>query len=113
MKAFSAALESLGKDPFSIGNIPPTPGLVDEYFNDSTGVGDEGESDTRGPWNEGGKWRIVESPELEQGVEGHSGKTTGRNAKPQSQEIEKTRVRSRHNSTTLNQKRSNYAGQSS
>jgi Mn-containing catalase len=93
MKAFSAALESLGKDPFSIGNIPPTPGLVDEYFNDSTGVGDEGESDTRGPWNEGGKWRIVESPELEQGVEGHSGKTTGRNAKPQSQEIEKTRVK--------------------
>src|SRR6201997_41797 len=38
MKAFTAALESLGKDQFSIGNIPPTPGLVDEYFNDSTGV---------------------------------------------------------------------------
>src|SRR5262249_53227745 len=42
MKAFTAALESLGKDPFSIGTIPPTPGLVDEYFNDSTGEGDEG-----------------------------------------------------------------------
>src|ERR1700744_5583808 len=25
MKAFSAALESLGKDPFSIGKLPPTP----------------------------------------------------------------------------------------
>ncbi len=37
MKAFSAALESLGKDPFSIGKLPPTPGLVDEYYNDSTG----------------------------------------------------------------------------
>ena len=24
MKAFTAALESLGKDPFSIGKIPPT-----------------------------------------------------------------------------------------
>ena len=23
----------------------------------------------RGPWNTGGKWTIVESPELEQGVE--------------------------------------------
>src|SRR5579862_6510069 len=34
MKAFSAALESLEKPPFSIGNIPTTPGLVDEYFND-------------------------------------------------------------------------------
>jgi Mn-containing catalase len=69
MKAFTAALESLGKDPFSIGKIAPTPVLVDQYFNDSTGVGDEGESDARGPWNEGGDWVIVETPELEQGVE--------------------------------------------
>ena len=29
MKAFTAALESMGKDRFSIGEIPPTPGLVD------------------------------------------------------------------------------------
>ena len=36
MKAFTAALESLGKDRFSIGSIPPTPGLVDQYFDDST-----------------------------------------------------------------------------
>jgi Mn-containing catalase len=93
MKAFSAALESLGKDPFSIGNKPPTPGLVDEYFNDSTGVGDDGESDARGPWNEGGKWRIVESPELEHGVEGQSGKMTARNAKPAGEETGKTRVK--------------------
>src|SRR6266480_3241681 len=69
MKAFSAALESMGRPPFLIGKIPPTAGLVDEYFNDSTGVGDEGEKDARGPWNEGGKWRIVESPQLQQGVE--------------------------------------------
>src|SRR6202167_4278549 len=44
MKAFTAALESLGKAPFSIGKIPPTPVLVDQYFNDSTGEGDEGET---------------------------------------------------------------------
>src|SRR5438270_5678585 len=69
MKAFTLALESLGKSPFSIGNIPPTPGLVDEYFNDSTGVGDHGERDARGPWNEGGQWKIVEAPQLQQGVE--------------------------------------------
>ena len=69
MKAFTAALESLGKNPFSIGKIPPTPGLVDEYFNDSTGTGDQGETDSRGPWNEGGEWRIIEQPELEKGVE--------------------------------------------
>lgn len=69
MKAFTAALESLGKDPFSIGKIAPTPVLVNQYFNDSTGVGDEGEEDARGPWNEGGDWEIVEAPQLEQGVE--------------------------------------------
>ncbi len=69
MKAFALALDSLGKDRFSIGQIPPTPGLVDEYFNDSTGSGDFGDTDTRGPWNEGGSWKIVELPELQQGVE--------------------------------------------
>src|SRR5580700_501191 len=55
LKAFTAALESMEKPAFSIGFLKPTPGLVDEYFNDSTGVGDEGETDARGPWNEGGK----------------------------------------------------------
>jgi hypothetical protein len=57
-KAFTAALESMGKDPFSIGKIPPTPVLVDQYFNDSTGVGDEGETDARGPRNESGIGRL-------------------------------------------------------
>ena len=65
---------------------------MDEYFNDSTGVGDEGETDVRGPWNTGGKWKIVESPELEQGVEGRSGKTIGKN-KPVREESGKTRVK--------------------
>jgi Mn-containing catalase len=93
MKAFAAALESLGKDPFSIGNIPPTPGLVDEYFNDSTGVGDEGETDARGPWNTGGKWKIVESPELEQGVEGRSARTVVKSTKHVGEEGGKTRIK--------------------
>jgi Mn-containing catalase len=61
MKAFAAALESLGKDPFTIGKIPPTPGLVDQYFNDSTAEGDAGK-DFRGPWNQGGHWQYVEAP---------------------------------------------------
>jgi Mn-containing catalase len=62
MKAFTAALESMGKPTFSIGAIPPTPRLVDQYFNDSTGVGDRGEPDARGPWNEGGNWELVDAP---------------------------------------------------
>jgi Mn-containing catalase len=61
MKAFAAALESMGKDPFSIGKLPPTPGLVDQFFDDSTGEGDAGK-DFRGPWNQGGSWQFVESP---------------------------------------------------
>src|SRR6187401_489156 len=62
MKAFMAALDSMGKDPLEIGEIPPTPGIVDKFFNDSTGQGDEGESDERGPWNEGDGFQFVEGP---------------------------------------------------
>jgi len=64
MKAFSAALESMKKPAFSVGKIAPTPGLVNQFFNDSTGTGDEGEIDTRGPWNEGGDWEFMSSPAL-------------------------------------------------
>ena len=62
MKAFMAALDSMGKDPLEIGEIPPTPGIVDKFFNDSTGEGDEGETDERGPWNEGNGLELVEGP---------------------------------------------------
>jgi len=64
MRAFTIALETMGKPPFSIGNIAPTPQLVDQFFNDSTGEGAHGEIDARGPWNEGGEWEFVESPAL-------------------------------------------------
>ena len=43
MRAFSLALESMGKPPFTIGKIAPTPKLVDQFFNDSTGDGEYGE----------------------------------------------------------------------
>ena len=62
MRAFTLALESMGKPPFSIGKIAPTPTLVDQFFNDSTGEGDHGEIDSRGPWNEGEPWQFVEAP---------------------------------------------------
>jgi Mn-containing catalase len=65
MRAFTLALESMGKPPFSIGKIAPTPKLVDQFFNDSTGEGDHGEVDARGPWNEGEPWEFVESPALQ------------------------------------------------
>jgi Mn-containing catalase len=62
MKAFAAALDSMSKPPFMIGRIPPTPRLVDQFFNTSTGAGEEGEIDVRGAWNEGIGLQIVEAP---------------------------------------------------
>jgi Mn-containing catalase len=61
MKSFSAALESLEKPPFSIGRLAVTPGLGDEYFNASTGDGDEGETDMKGPWQTSFGLHTVES----------------------------------------------------
>jgi Mn-containing catalase len=73
MKAFAAALESMSKPAFSIGRIAPTPGLVNQFFNDSTGSGDHGEIDTRGPWNEGGDWEFVKSPAIQSGTDTDTG----------------------------------------
>jgi len=61
MKAFSAALESLEKSPFSVGRLKPTAGIVDEYFNGSTGDGSEGDTDMRGPWQTSFGLQPVES----------------------------------------------------
>jgi Mn-containing catalase len=38
---------------------------VNQFFNDSTGSGDHGEIDTRGPWNEGGDWEFMKSPAIQ------------------------------------------------
>jgi Mn-containing catalase len=64
MKAFAAALESMSKPPFMIGRIPPTPGLVDQFFNTSTGRGEDGEIDARGPWNQ--NFEFVEAPAFQE-----------------------------------------------
>lgn len=61
MRAFSAALETMEKPPFSIGLIAPTPGLVDEFFNDSTGEEEEEESETVEIIEHGGL-HLVNSP---------------------------------------------------
>ena len=81
MKAFTLALESLGKPQFSIGKIPPTPGIVDQYFNDSTGTGDRGEPDARGPWNQGGSWEYVEAPAFQQLTSAATGERQAGNGK--------------------------------
>src|SRR4051812_46506885 len=62
MKAFTLALESMNKPRFMIGKIPPTAGLVDQFFNTSTGQGEDSEVDARGPWNQGDDFQLVEAP---------------------------------------------------
>ncbi len=62
MKAFMQALEGLGKGPLEIGNLPPTPGLVDQFFNDSTGEGPDGAVDMSPEWAKANGFEVVESP---------------------------------------------------
>lgn len=66
MRAFMLALDSLGKEPLEIGVIPPTPGIVDQYYNDSTGKGQNGDADLTGPWNTGDGIEVVDSPAFEE-----------------------------------------------
>jgi Mn-containing catalase len=61
MRAFTAALESMGKPQFAIGIVQPTPGLVDEFFNGSTGESQYGEKDHVGPWNSENGLHMVQS----------------------------------------------------
>ena len=73
MKAFMAALDSLGFGPLEIGKRPPTKGLVDQYFNDSTGDDGDGAKDALGPWNDGGSWNRVEAPAFQQLADSKAG----------------------------------------
>ena len=56
------SLDSLGKGPLEVGSIPPTPGLVDQYFNDSTGSGPNGAIDVTDQWAPGAGYEVVENP---------------------------------------------------
>ncbi len=62
MKAFMSALDSLGLGPLDVGQLEPTPGIVNQFYNDSTGEDEYGNADMRGPWNEGDDIEYVESP---------------------------------------------------
>jgi Mn-containing catalase len=62
MRAFAAALETMDKPAFSIGTIAPTPGLVDQFYDDSTGVGESGTTDGAGAIAKRAGLQVVESP---------------------------------------------------
>jgi Mn-containing catalase len=74
MKAFMAALDGLGKGPLEIGSLTPTPGLVDKFFNDSTGEGQDGAKDFSDAWAKKQGFEVVDSPALHpEEVEASSG----------------------------------------
>jgi Mn-containing catalase len=54
--SFEKALHSIQPN-FPQGKLPGMPEFTNKYFNMS------GEPNVRGPWNEGGEWEYVESPE--------------------------------------------------
>ena len=85
MKAFTAALDSLGKDAFSIGKLPPTPGVVDEYYNDSTGEGEQGK-DGVGSWI--GKYglHVAKWPASLEGIAGNGSHPGEHNGKRESED---------------------------
>ena len=62
MKAFMQALDGLGKGPLEIGKLPPTAGLVDQFFNDSTGEGQDGAVDVTPTWATKNGFELVENP---------------------------------------------------
>ena len=66
MKAFMTALNAMEKPPLSVGLIKPSPKIVDQYFNTSTGTGDQGEKDLIAPWNEGDDVERVDAPAFQE-----------------------------------------------
>jgi Mn-containing catalase len=66
MKAFMTALAAMEKPPLSIGLIKPSPKIVDQYFNTSTGQGDKDEGDFLGPWNNDASVERVDAPAFQQ-----------------------------------------------
>jgi Mn-containing catalase len=76
LKAFMVALAAMDKDPLTIGLIEPTPKMVDQYFNSSTGEGDTGEKDLLGPWNDNASVERVDAPAFQNFVDPKKGTRT-------------------------------------
>ena len=87
LKAFSAALDSLGKDRFTIGMLPPTPGIVDEYYNDSTGEGAIGK-DGVGSWIGLYGLKVADTPEIFKSIASSEGANSDLAAKSGSTPME-------------------------
>ena len=85
MKAFALALESMSKPAFSIGRIAPTPGLVDQFFNEF--------HRNRRAWGDRHPRAVERGQRLGiYGITGHSGRT-GRRQRPSSRKARRRPTR--------------------
>src|SRR3984885_13814348 len=66
MKAFMTALAAMEKPPLKIGLIQPSPKIVDQYFNTSTGTGDQGEQGLLAPWNDDATVERIDAPAFQE-----------------------------------------------
>jgi Mn-containing catalase len=73
MKAFMTALDAMAKPPLAVGLIEPSPKIVGQYFNTSTGEGDRGEKDLLGPWNADKEIERVDAPAFQELDDGKLG----------------------------------------
>ena len=73
MKAFMTALAAMEKPPLAVGLIKPSPKIVDQYFNTSTGTGDQGERDLLAPWNDESSVERIDAPAFQMFADPHLG----------------------------------------
>ena len=73
MKAFMTALAAMEKPPLTIGLIQPSPKIVDQYFNTSTGMGDQGGQDLLAPWNDDTSIERIDAPAFQSFADPHLG----------------------------------------
>jgi Mn-containing catalase len=66
MKAFMTALAAMEKPPLAVGLIKPSVKIVDQYFNTSTGMGDQGEQDLLAPWNDDATVERIDAPAFQE-----------------------------------------------
>ena len=66
-KSFEKALYSIETN-FPVGKLPGDPRFTNVYFNMS-----QGETDARGPWNQGEKWEYVSDRDRQAAVDGGDG----------------------------------------
>lgn len=93
-KSFEKALYAIESN-FPVGKMPGVPQFADMYFNAS-----QGDGDTRGPWNSGGEWKVVDDPLSAAPLDGGDGKPVGKLTNQERKTLEALAARTASNPET-------------